>query len=46
LSVGKKWVNSSGFVFELLVGAGRTIGGNNYVPEGIFRGDLNIGYRF
>ena len=46
LSLGKKWVNSSGFVFELLVGAGRTIGGGTNVPDAVFRGDLNIGYRF
>ena len=46
LSLGKKWVNSSGFVFELLFGAGRTIGGNDAVPGAVFRGDLNIGYRF
>jgi hypothetical protein len=32
-------------VFEVLVGAGRTIGGGDQ-PDGIFRGDLLIGYRF
>lgn len=46
LSLGKKWINSSGFVFELLVGVGRTIGGGTSTPEAVFRGDLNIGYRF
>ena len=46
LSLGKKWVNSSGFVFELLFGAGRIIGGGINTPDAIFRGDLNIGYRF
>ncbi|WP_338407331.1 hypothetical protein [uncultured Flavobacterium sp.] len=46
LSLGKKWVNSSGFVFELLVGFGRTIGGGTFTPDAVFRGDLNIGYRF
>ena len=45
LSLGKKWTNSSGFVFEILAGGGRTIGGSNK-PDGIFRGDLLIGYRF
>lgn len=46
LSLGKKWVNNSGFVFEILVGAGRTLGKSDSTPEAIFRGDLNIGYRF
>ena len=46
LSLGKKWVNNSGFVLELLVGVGRTIGNSNNAPEAVFRGDLNIGYRF
>jgi hypothetical protein len=46
LSLGKKWINSSGFVFELLLGAGRTIGGGTSTPDAVFRGDLNIGYRF
>jgi len=45
LGLGKKWFNASGFVFEVLVGAGRTIGGGEK-PDGIFRGDLLIGYRF
>ncbi|WP_395043684.1 hypothetical protein [Flavobacterium sp.] len=46
LSLGKKWVNNSGFVFEILVGAGRTLGNSDSIPDAIFRGDLNIGYRF
>ena len=46
ISLGKKWINSSGFVFELLVGAGRVLGGGDNTPDGVFRGDLNIGYRF
>ena len=46
LSLGKKWINSSGFVFEILCGVGRNFGGNDYVPDAVFRGDLNIGYRF
>lgn len=46
LAIGWKLINHSGFVFELLAGAGRTLGGSNNVPDAIFRGDLNIGYRF
>jgi hypothetical protein len=45
LCLGKKWTNSSGFVFEILGGGGRTIGGSNK-PDAIFRGDFLIGYRF
>jgi hypothetical protein len=45
ICLGKKWTNSSGFVFEVLAGGGRTIGGG-YQPDVIFRGDLLIGYRF
>ena len=46
ISLGKKWVNNSGFVFELLGGFGRTLGNSSVAPEGFFRGDFNIGYRF
>lgn len=46
LSLGKKWINNSGFVFEILAGAGRTLGHNPAAPDVFFRGDLNIGYRF
>ncbi len=46
LSLGRKWVNNSGFVFEILFGAGRTLGNNPAAPDVFFRGDLNIGYRF
>jgi len=46
LSLGKKWINSSGFVVEILAGAGRTFGGENNTPVAVFRGDLFIGYRF
>ena len=45
LGLGKKWFNSSGFVFEVLVGVGRTIGGADK-PDAIFRGDIGLGYRF
>ena len=46
LSLGKKWVNRTGFVFQVLLGGGRRFVGNDNAPEGIFRGDLYIGYRF
>lgn len=45
LGLGKKWFNSSGFVFEVLVGVGRTIGGGDQ-PDAVFRGDIGLGYRF
>ena len=45
LGLGKKWFNSSGFVFEVLVGVGRTIGGGDQ-PDVVFRGDIGLGYRF
>ena len=46
MSLGKKWVNKNGFVFELLVGASRALGGDNDGPEAYFRGGLFVGYRF
>ena len=46
ISLGKKWVNSSGFSFEILLGGGRILGGGDNTPDGVFRGDLNLGYRF
>jgi hypothetical protein len=46
LSLGKKWINNSGFVFEALIGVGRTLGNSNVAPDASFRGDLFIGYRF
>lgn len=46
LALGKKWVNNSGFVFEILAGGGRAFGNSEGSPEAVFRGDLNIGYRF
>jgi len=45
IALGKKWINNSGFVFEILAGAGRTIGTDSG-PDVLFRGDFNIGYRF
>lgn len=46
LSIGKKWINSSGFVFETLLGVGRTLGGGSNTPDAFLRSDLFIGYRF
>lgn len=46
LSLGKKWINHSGFVFESLIGFGRSIGNPNNTPDVFFRGDLSLGYRF
>ena len=45
LSIGWKWVNTAGFVFELKGGYGRNILNQN-PNEGVFRGDFSIGYRF
>lgn len=43
LSIGKKWVHKSGFIFETLLGLGRDFkSGQDVYP----RGDLFIGYRF
>lgn len=46
LSVGRKWVNHSGFVLETLIGLGRTLGNSDNAPDVFFRGDLSLGYRF
>ncbi len=46
LSLGKKWINHSGFVFETLIGVGRTLSSSDTAPDAFFRGDLSIGYRF
>jgi hypothetical protein len=46
LGLGKKWVNKTGFVFEILVGGARTLGNSDVAPDALLRGDLNIGYRF
>lgn len=45
ISLGWKWINRSGFVFEILCGAGRNFGGSK-APDASFRGDFNLGYRF
>ncbi len=46
LSIGKKWVNNSGFIFEILAGGARGLGDGKTAPNAYFRGDFNIGYRF
>lgn len=46
LALGKKWMNRTGFVFEILAGAGRNLGGSDAAPDVVFRGDLFLGYRF
>ena len=45
LSLGKKWINTSGFVFEFKIGAGRNLLGNAD-SDAIIKGDFYIGYRF
>ncbi|WP_296316357.1 hypothetical protein [Winogradskyella sp. UBA3174] len=45
LSLGKKWINTSGFVFEIKFGAGRNLLGNAD-SDVIIKGDFYIGYRF
>lgn len=43
--LGKKWINTSGFVFEIKFGAGRNLlNGSEY--DALVKGDLYIGYRF
>ncbi|MFP5437429.1 MAG: hypothetical protein ACLGH8_06585 [Bacteroidia bacterium] len=46
IAIGWKWINRSGFVFEITGGAGRNLGGNSNMPNASFRGDFNLGYRF
>ncbi len=45
ITIGKKWINTSGFVFEARFGAGRNLLGNAAF-DALFKGDLYIGYRF
>lgn len=45
IALGKKWINTSGFIFEFKVGAGRNLLGNSEY-DALFKGDLSIGYRF
>ncbi|MEK6153970.1 hypothetical protein WIW50_11945 [Flavobacteriaceae bacterium 3-367] len=46
VGLGWKWVNKQGFVLQFLVGGARTIAGGRRAPEGLFQGDLSVGYRF
>jgi hypothetical protein len=46
MSLGKKWVNKNGFVFELLLGVSRALGSDDSGPEAYLRGGLFVGYRF
>jgi len=45
IALGKKWINTSGFVFEFKAGAGRNLLKNSEF-DALFKGDLCIGYRF
>jgi len=45
VAIGKKWVNTSGFVFELKAGYGKNLLNNSF-KSGVLRGDASIGYRF
>ncbi|MEM6376802.1 MAG: hypothetical protein AAF705_01240 [Bacteroidota bacterium] len=45
ISLGKKWLNRAGFVFEAKLGVGRNLLGNSD-SDVIVKGDLSIGYRF
>lgn len=44
-SLGQKWINSGGFIFEIKAGVGRNLLGNA-TNNVIFKGDFSIGYRF
>ncbi|MBZ9652371.1 hypothetical protein [Psychroflexus montanilacus] len=44
-ALGSKWINSSGFVFEIKLGIGRNLLGNS-PNEFVGAGDFYIGYRF
>lgn len=46
LSVGSKWINKQGFVFQLVFGIGRNFTNKDYIDNIIFQGDAYIGYRF
>lgn len=45
-ALGSKWVNSSGFVFQIKGGVGRNILGTNEEFGAILIGDFYVGYRF
>ena len=44
--IGRKWINKQGFVFQFVLGVGRTIYGSKSAPTTVFQGDISIGYRF
>ena len=44
-SLGQKWINSSGFVFEYRLGIGRNLLGNT-TEDFLGKGGLCVGYRF
>jgi len=44
-SVGQKWINSAGFVFEVKLGVGRNLLGNSS-NDAVLKGDFCIGHRF
>nr|WP_297307209.1 hypothetical protein [uncultured Flavobacterium sp.] len=45
LTLGKKWVNTSGFVLEAKLGYGRNLLKEN-INDGVLKFDLSVGYRF
>lgn len=45
-ALGSKWINSSGFVFQIKLGVGRNILGNNQEFDAVATGDFYFGYRF
>lgn len=45
IALGKKWINSSGFIFEIKAGAGRNLL-DEAEYQALFKGDFYIGYRF
>lgn len=45
LSIGKKWVNTAGFVLQTKLGYGRNLLKENQ-NDGVLKFDLSVGYRF
>ncbi|SDG49640.1 hypothetical protein [Psychroflexus sediminis] len=45
LAVGSKWINSSGFLFQIKLGIGRNLLSNS-PDEFVATGDFYVGYRF
>ncbi len=46
IALGKKWVNTAGFVFEFKWGVGRNLLGNNPDTDFLRKIDIYVGYRF